>query len=579
MGIRISSIQSRDQVDIKDPPVSNVNSIKMRNPIPEGIEKPLEGYADFIDKKEQKALRDSQNIRSAMIKNKFADFQNEATMKVMEAEGENTYKAGDIAGKELRDRMNKELEKVPAQYRTEYSNFANDSITGFNKAAQGRMISEGRKAGEKTFTKRADDLTGKIVLAAYDSDERKVLLQELDATTEQYSSLTIGDESPAAKELIETSKRAARSTAIVKTIETLTASGDVSAAKGIAQEYKDTLTSGDLTKAYKYLAEGKKKRDLDTAQVESNKLFDIFGNNEAAASAAVAKMAVDGQLAGDILTRYTARVAGTVRAEERQRKEVLGAAQSKIIGGEILTNEDYAKVDARDAVALRTLQVKVSRGELVERDVPTYNKMLSMYISQPEKFSRQTFTDLQDKLPNTDINTLRRLQEKTLDPLTQNQKIGGFSYILNKYIGTIKAKPGTNRNIEESAAYRDFFTRSYSEAITKLGDRATNAEIANEIEKSMAVYSVKQKDTRNIFQKMWGSPKEMEDVPSAAVKGAAKFKNDPNKKPPTLKSYSPSDIQRMQEATKRKRGRTLNQLELLRALDILRERGQIQTID
>lgn len=574
MGIRISSIQSRDQVEVKSMPETKTQMINTGDPFPKGVTKPLEDYADFLDKKQAEALRNAQNVRSAMIKNKFADFASEATMRVMEAEGENTFKAGDEAGKQLKKNITKELEKVPAEYRTEYANFGNDSISKFNRTAQGRMITEGRKAGEVAFKKRAEDLTSQAVLAAYDPEEFEISLRELDATTEQHSQLTIGGESPRAKEVMEQQKKAARSTVIMKTVETLSASGDVAKASQIAQTYKKTLSAEDLAKTYKILSDGKVKRDLDTAKSESDTLFERYGTNERAAAADVAKNIQDGRLARDILTNYSARVAADRRYEDRSRKETFGDIQSQIIKTGQFTPEMGAKLSPVDYQRAMSLYVKVSRGELVPRNHRVWNAQLAMYIAEPSKFKTQNFSHLQDQLPNTDVNKLMNLQKQLLESVPEKFTPKGSNHILNKWLRTITAPPGSSKKIQQEAAMRDAFLTAFENARANLGERGTQADIDKQIELDMAQYNIKYKDQRNPLKRFFGiGEPDMQAQPSAAQKGAKNFNSGA---PPVAFSTYPSEaVTKVRSYMKTKVGREATDQEVLKALSKLREQGKL----
>jgi len=578
MGIRINSIQSRDQVDIQNPQMAKTPLLKNDSPIPENLGAPLEKYADFIQKKEAAALKNAQNIRSAMVKNKFADFENQATIKVLEAQGENTFKAGDIAGQELKKNIAKELEKVPVQYRTEYANFAQDSIQRFNKTSQGRMISEGRKAGEEAFKRRSEDVTGRAVLNAYDKQAFEVDLQDLDSTVEQHTQLTMGSESPRAKELMGIHKKEARSTAIIKTIETLTASGDVAKATEIAQDYKDSLTANDLTKAYKFLDDGKKKRDLDTAKTVADDIYATYGDDEVAAFDAISKSTSDGQLARDIQTNYTARAAAQRRGDNEKRKQTFGDVQSQIIKTGQFTTEMRMSLDPRDAKAAQELYVRVSRGELIPRNNAVWNRMQRMFVDEPTKFSQQTFTDIQYQLPNTDINSLRRMQSTLLDPIADKFKPSGSSYILQKYLRQITAKPGTSRYIQEEAAIREMYTNNFLNAKANLGDRGSQEELDRAIDEGMAASTVKTRDSRNIIQRIWSDPKpvDMKPVPTPTEKGKKKFVANPAV--PEYNQYYPEDVQKVRDYLKKqKKGIAPTDPELIGVLSSLRDKKQIRT--
>lgn len=577
MGIRISSVQSRDQVDIKSMPQPDLQTVQMPDPIPKDLGENMRGYADFIEKKEREALRNARNIRNAMVKNKFSDFETAATLKVLDAQGENTFKAGDEAGKELKKNLEKEMQKLPAESRAEYSNFANDSIQRFNKTAQGRMITEGRKAGEESFKKSANDITSRTVLNAYDPNLFEVGLQELDQITEAHSQLTIGDESPRAKELTEIHKREARSTVILKTVETLAASGDTQKANEIAQQYKDTLSAGDLTKAYKLLSDGKKKKDLDSAKALSDSAFGTFGDDEISARKFISESTTDGQLASDALSMYSANAAAKVRSEKRQRKETFGEVQSKILKTGRMSPEDMAKLDPQDLRAAFELQGKVSRGELIPRNNAVWNRMLEMYVDEPSRFARQTFTDLQHQLPNTDMNTLFRLRDKLLEPTAEKFKPASFSYILNKALATVTAKPGSQKRVQEQAALRDIYVTAFNNAQASLGERGTQADMAKAIEEEMALKTQRMSDNRTLWDKITFKPVDMQPQPSPAQKGAKKFNT--NATPPTLDKYTPSDRKRLQDEFRKRFKREITTVELLRALSKLRDQGNIQTLD
>lgn len=574
MGIRLNSIQSRDQVDIQNTPTPKTQYLREDSPIPDNLAKTVDKYADFMEKKEAAALRNAQNIRSAMVKNKFADFENQATIKVLEAQGENTYEAGDLAGKELQKNIEKEMGKLPPQYRTEYANFAQDSIQRFNKTAQGRMISEGRKAGEEAFKRRSEDLSGRAVLNAYDKQAFETSLQDLDQTVEQHTQLTVGDESPRARELMNIHKQQARSNVIVKTVETLSASGDVAKATEIAQEYKDSLTADDLTKTYKLLADGKVKRDLDTAKTLSDTALATFGDDETAALDFINKSTTDGRLARDATSTYTARVAAQTRAQERQRRETFGDLQTKVIKTGMISNEDMAKLDSRDAKALRELQVKVSRGELIPRNARVWNEMQRMFVEEPSKFSEQTFSNLQDKLPNTDINTLMRMRTSLLDPTADKFKANNSAYIQSKYLRQIKAKPGTNRYIEESSAIRDLYTTAFLNAKANLGERGTQTEIDNAIEEEMAVKTLRMKDTRGIVDRIMFRPPNMQPQPAPATKGSLRFNSKISS--PLLDDYEKKDQDEAQAMAMRGHGRKMTEPELLNYLSRRADQGIIK---
>lgn len=577
MGIRITSIQSRDQVDIQNPQAGPKTAlIREDNPIPKGLGDTVDKYADFIQKKEAEALRNTRNIRAAMVKNKFADFENQATTKVLDAQGENTFKATDVAGQELKKNIAKELEKFPAQYRTEYANFAQDSIQRFNKTSQGRMISEGRKAGEEAFKRRSEDLTGRTVLNAYDPQEFQTSLLELDQTVEQHSQLTIGDESPRARELINIHKKEARSTALIKTVETLAASGDVTKANQIAQEYKDSFTANDLTKAYKLLEEGKVKRDLDTAKSLADTALSNFGDDEAAGLQWIRQSTQDGRLSRDAGSDYTAMVSAQRRTDLAKRKETFGDMQSKVLGGQRLTTEDYAKLDAGDAVKIRELQVKVSRGETIPRNSAVWNRMQDMFVNEPEKFAQQSFNDIQYQLPNTDMNTLRRMRTSLLDPLAEKFKPQGSNYIRSEFLRQIKAKPGTSRYQEEVAAINDMYTTAFLNGKAALGERGTQAELDSFIREEMAVKSLRLKDNRNVISRIFSDPKpsDMVTVPSPAQKGSKRFNT--GARSPILGDFEQKDQDAAQATAVKEHGRRMTETQLINYLSRRADKGIIK---
>lgn len=567
MGMRISSIQAREQVDIKDMPTGpQTKSLEVNlNPIPKELPQQLDRYADFIAKKEAAALKNAQNVREAMVRNKFADFESEATLKVMEAQGENTYKATDDAGKKLKEKMEKELMKVPAQYRTEYQNFADDSIRNFNKTSQGRMITEGRKAGEEAFKRRGEDLTSKIALNAYDKNEFEVGLQNLDQTVEAHTQLTMGADSPRAQELADVHKKQAKSTAIIKTLEVLTASGDVRKAKEIAQGYEASLTSKDRATAYKLLEEGKKKRDYDTAKAEGDRLWDVLGNDESAAAAAIAKLTTDGQLARDIQANYSARVAIEKRAAEKQRKDTFGDVQSSIIKTGRFTTEDRMKLDPLDVKAAQELYVKVSRGELIPRNNAVYNKMIDMYIYEPSKFSQETFKDIQWQMPGDDIKYLRRLQEKLIDPAADRFKPTSYSYILQEAIKGIRAKKGSAKYEQDLAYLQEAFTEAYNNSIAASGERPDPSELGRKIRENFALATMKMEDQRTLWEKVTFRDKKMAPAQqSPADKAAPRFNS--GAEPAALADYPEGLKERIRKSYLKSKGKNISNENLLKTL-------------
>jgi len=583
MGIRISSIQSREQVGIQNMPTPTPNPVKIGNPIPEGIEKPLLGYADFIQKKEAQALKNAQNIREAQVKNKFADFETAATMKVLDAQGENTYKAGDEAGKELRKNIAKELEKLPVQYRTEYANFGNDSINRFNKTSQGRMISEGRKAGEEAFKKSSENVTSRIVLSAYDSDEFKVSLQELDKLSDQHSTLTMGDESPRAQEMMVIQRNEARSTAIVKTIETLAASGDVQKASEIAQEYKGTLSSGDLTKAYGYLKEGKKKRDLDGAKAEADQAMSIYTSGGEREAQQYLASITDGDKYKLAKSMFDGMVAADLRITDRERKDKVAKVEEIIRKNHaegksnLLDTETLNTLDSKDAAEVLAYARDVSMGKETQTDSATYNRLYNKWISNPSAFATENLSWYSSKLNRSDRMRLEGLQKLEVEPNTGEMRARDFNYVADEIIKAEvapTAKIGSKKYLDQSAQIREATLTAFNNAINKLGPRAGKQEVYNEMKKELSTSTLERKDARNLWDRFLGRPKEMEVVPSRTQRNEGTRNRAESRV--KVEDFSPELVKEITRRTTEKLGRAPTKAELEQRLQFGFDNGHIQ---
>jgi len=584
MGIRISSIQSRDQVDIQNPQAGpKTPLIRNDSPILENLGAPLEKYADFIQKKEASALKNAQNIRSAMVRNKFADFENQATTKVLDAQGENTFTATDSAGKELKKNLEKELSQFPPQYRTEYANFAQDSIQRFNKTSQGRMISEGRKAGEEAFKRRSEDLTGQVVLNAYDRDAMQTYLLDLDKTVEQHSELTIGSESPRAKELIDIHKKEAKSTAIVKTIETLAASGDVAKAGEIALEYNDSLTAGDLTKAYGYLKEGKKKRDLDGAKSEADQAMSIYTTGGERAAQQYLASITDGDKYKLAKGMFDGMVAADLRITDRERKDKVAKVEEIIRKNHaegksnLLDTETLNTLDSKDAAEVLAYARDVSMGKETQTDSATYNRLYNKWISNPSAFATENLSWYSSKLNRSDRMRLEGLQKLEVEPNTGEMRARDFNYVADEIIKAEvapTAKIGSKKYLDQSAQIREATLTAFNNAINKLGPRAGKQEVYNEMKKELSTSTLERKDARNLWDRFLGRPKEMEVVPSRTQRNEGTRNRAESRV--KVEDFSPELVKEITRRTTEKLGRAPTKAELEQRLQFGFDNGHIQ---
>jgi hypothetical protein len=468
--------------------------------------------------------------------------------------------------------------------REDYADIINDGVNRFNKTAQGHQYKEQRELVNNTYKTRANYLTDRIAGSSYDQDEYIKNLMELDNITEEYTRNVMGGDpnlgvepSPVVREAINAQKVEARSTAVYKTVESLVAAEDGKSAVSVAEKFSGLLTTADTVRVNKLLKQARAVDKTNEAKRVMEIALDKFGDNKSMAADFIGSM-LKGDTYKESLSMYENRV-GIMEAEEKKRYEENKATVMDELrkNGGYFNDKMRKMTDKTDHASLVEYANRVRQGELIPRNVKTYNMLYDMYLNQPDRFANQVnIRAYQNQLPAEDIRYFEGKQAEGRDPLTSKMGVKVVNDITEELISSEVAtkhlikSDGYKANVAAVRALGDEVLESVK---NKLGDRASQEDLRKEYRKEMAL-KLKKLDYKNgWFNRTFMGGSDAKEPQALNIdKGLEDFNVNQTR---LYEGYKPAIVEEAAREFEKRRGRRPTDSELSNVLKQLKQRGHI----
>lgn len=582
MGLRLP-IQNRDQVDVQtQQPVFSQQSIV--TPVKSDLGAPLDKYADVLEKRNIAANKRAYQFLQAKFKNDVDDNVDKATQTVVSAQGENSFIAGDKAGKDLKQNLDKALLTIPEEHRTNFAVFADEGVRRFNKTSQGHQYGEQKKILAETFKQRANYLTDQAALNAYDPQSFDKNLQDLDSITEQYTRNTMGGDpdlkvepSPMVRQAIDIQKQEAKSAAIFKAVSTLVSSDDTSTASQLAERYKSFLTGGDTKKVYDALRKGRVNDKANTAKQLFDEAVNLGDNKAGADYIRNADVSKDGEVYKQAIGMYQ----NHLNFNEQQRKELKAQTKADAMdklrknGGQ-LTDGILKSVDPEDKSDLIEYAQKVTRGETIPRNDAVYNNLYDMYLNRPEAFGKLNLQAYRHQMPLQDVDRMEGLQKEIRDPSTTKVTQAAVNDITSNIIRDKVATTfgyKTDGYKKQSAAIRAMGMEVLETVKASLPERASTDEVRKAFLKEMTTRTAKLENKTGWWDGLWGAPENMQPVQEPNVLKDSKYDVNATHE---YDQYDPADVEAYRQEFVNRFSRTPKDAELLKTLRTAKQLGYLK---
>jgi len=209
-------------------------------------------------------------------------------------------------------------------------------------------------------------------------------------------------------EAIQQQVDAARSATHVGVIENLLAQEQTKTAQVYFEESKDQINGEQIGRIEKALREGSVRKD---AQKQSDAI--IAGGGTLQEQRAKAREITDPEVRDAVMERVEHEAAISDRSQREQEEAALKTAynivdQTKDVSK--IPPTAWVSFDGSARSALRTYADKLSRGESIETDMPTYYGLINKAGTDPNSFATENLLRYRAKIGDTEFKQLAELQ-------------------------------------------------------------------------------------------------------------------------------------------------------------------------
>ena len=518
MGFRApEGIQTRETVSVQETRLPADRSASSIPQISTSIYDSASKSISAMSEEAQKAKKTSENYILTKFKNDSDIAADEATNEVFSARGQNSFTAGENAGKKLQRNMDKLLATVPEELRDRANLYANVAINDHNKKSQAYMLKQGREVMDGIYKTRAALLTDQAALAAYDEKTFNTKLKQIDYTTNEYvRQLRGGDPSigaPVSAEVeleIKAQQLEAKSTAVYKTIEALVSQSDVKTAEYYAKTYEGITTSSDRVRINALLKKGRDNAVDDAALGIMNQALKM-GHNEVGAKRLIQDLSGgNAKLYKSAVNLYDNARSTALKQENENRDRALSRSYEEIRKGGIV---DMKKIDPRDRAKVEEFMRRNSTGDYNSRNPEVHAYLYDMMRTNPTRFSDPTLTNINAYsygLAKSDVDFFNKAQQSMQDPTVNKFKINDVNDIVNDFINTdIRAKYSPTKSKEKyyagQAEYRQLAMEVLDEVKASMGERASLADVRKKFSQEFEIRTRPLTDKRSWWQ-FWKDP-------------------------------------------------------------------------